>query len=160
MKPLTPDEIRNEYNKTYDKGLLNHGIRAWFYLQRGLNLMNEFKYLVAGILAFYVTLKLDSFWWIAILFAIAIPILLGIGYFHTHKMAKAIEWTNMVFASYFSRYGMDLAERNVDLTSENVKLLKEIRDELKRANDMHQIATASVIVPDLKFARVVEEKKK
>lgn len=124
MKPLTPDQVREEYNKTYDKGILNHGIRAWFYLQRGLALMNEFKYLIAGILAFYVTLKLNSFWWIAILFAIAIPVLLAIGYFHTHKMSKAIEWTNMVFASYFSRYGMDLTE-------EQNKLLIEIRDLLK-----------------------------
>lgn len=137
MKPMTPEEIRNEYSKTYDKGVLNHAIRAWYYLQKGLQLMNEFKYLIAGILAFYYTLKLESFWWIIILFVVAIPILVFVGYFHTHKMSKAIEWTNMVFASYFSRYGMDLAEKNVDLTSENVKLLKEIRDELKRQNDLY-----------------------
>lgn len=131
MKPLTPEEIRIEYSKTYDKGFLNHGIRGWFYLQRGLNLVNDFKYLVAGILAFYYTLKLGSIWWIAILFAIAIPVLLAIGYFHTHKMAKAIEWTNMVFASYFSRYGIDLSEKQTENAEKTTKLLEEIRDMLK-----------------------------
>lgn len=126
-KILTPDEIRTEYTKTYDKGFLNHIIRTWYYLQKGLTLMNDFKYLLAGIIAFYYALKLDSIWWMVAIFLIAMPVLIIVGYFHTHKMAKALEWTSMVFASYFSRYNVDLAEKNIENTSEIAKELKEIK---------------------------------
>lgn len=125
---MTPDEVRKEYTKTYDKGLLNHIIRMWYYLQKGLTLINDFKYLIAGIIAFYYALKLDSFWWMIIIFLVSIPVLIIIGYFHTHKMSKALEWTAMVFSSYFARHNTDLAEKNVDLTEKNTKLLEEIRD--------------------------------
>lgn len=118
------DEIKAQYKQTYDKGFFNHSIRAWFYLQRGLSLMNEFKYLVAGILALYYTLKLESFWYLIAIFAIAIPLLVIIGYFHTHKMARALDWTSIIFSSYFSRYNIDIAEKNIEL-------LQEIRDLLK-----------------------------
>jgi len=125
------EEAREIYNKTYDKGMLNHGVRAWFYLQRGLDLVNQFKYLVAGILALYYTLKLDSYWILIAIFVISIPILTFCGWFHTHKMAKALEWTNMIFSSYFGRYSMDLSEKNTENTMKSAELLGEIRDTLK-----------------------------
>lgn len=128
---MKAEDIRNEYTKTYDKGVLNHGVRAWFYLQKGLNLMNEFKYLVAGILALYYTLQLDSYMILVGIFVISIPVLTFIGWFHTHKMAKAMEWTAMVFSSYFSRYNVDLNENTADNTAKTVKLLEELLQEIK-----------------------------
>src|SRR3990167_9417444 len=65
------EEVVSEYDKTYDKGLFNHAVRAWFYLQRGLQVMNEFKYLVAGILAFYYTLELHSIPLLLIIFFVS-----------------------------------------------------------------------------------------
>lgn len=121
---MKAEDIRNEYTKTYDKGFLNHGVRAWFYLQKGLTLMNEFKYLVAGILALYYTLQLDSYVILLAIFIVSIPVLTFIGWFHTHKMAKSMEWTAMMFSSYFARY-------NVDLSEKTVKLLDDILQELK-----------------------------
>ncbi len=117
--------MNDDYKKTYDKGLVNQGVRGWFYLQRGLNLVNEFKYLIAGILALYYTLKLDSYGTLIFLFVISIPILTFVGWFHTHKMAKALEWRNMVFSSYFARHNVDLAEQNVELLREIKKILEE-----------------------------------
>lgn len=125
-------EIRKNYTQTYDKGFLNHSVRAWFYLQRGLDLLNQFKYLIAGILAVYYMLKLDSYMVLAIIFVVSIPILTFCGWFYTHKMAKALEWTNMVFSSYFARYNIDMAEKNIENTSDTVTLLKEVRDLLKK----------------------------
>lgn len=129
---MKQEEIRQEYTRTYDKGVLNHGVRAWFYLQRGLNLVNEFKYLIAGIFALYYTLQLDDYRLMIALFVVAIPILTFVGWFHTHKMAKAIEWTNMVFSSYFARYNVDLSEKTADHTAKNTELLTEILQELKK----------------------------
>lgn len=133
--PADIEEIQSEYCKTYDKGLLNHGIRAWFYLQRGLQLLNEFKYLVAGILAFYYTLKLNSLWLLVGIFAISIPVLIIVGFFHTHKMAKALEWTAMMFSSYFARHNVDLQEKNVLYSAKTVAALEAILGEIKAHNE-------------------------
>lgn len=124
---MKPEEIRNEYTRTYDKGILNHGVRAWFYLQKGLDLVNQFKYLVAGILAIYYTLKLESHIVLLSIFVISIPVLTFVGWFYTHKMSKAMEWTAMVFSSYFARYNVDLAEKNTQSTAEIEKEIKEIK---------------------------------
>jgi hypothetical protein len=128
---MKAEEIRSEYTKTYDQGILNHGVRAWFYLQKGLNLINEFKYLVAGILALYYTLQFDSYWILIGIFVVSIPVLTFIGWFHTHKMSKAMEWTAMVFSSYFARYNVDLNEKTADHTEKNTKLLEAILHELQ-----------------------------
>lgn len=125
---MKQEEIRSEYTKTYDKGVLNHSVRAWFYLQKGLDLVNQFKYLAAGIFALYYTLKLNDYRFMVGLFVIAIPILTFVGWFYTHKMAKALEWTNMVFSSYFARYNVDLAEEQNKLLS---KILLELQKQGK-----------------------------
>lgn len=136
---MTIDEIRSEYTKTYDKGVLNHGVRFWFYLQRGLDLINQFKYLILGVVAVYYALKLEWIGWFVVLFVVSIPILIICGFFYTHKMAKALEWTNMVFSSYFARHNIDLAEKNVEYLSKNAELLEEIRDILKlNEKERHQ----------------------
>jgi len=130
--PKDLEQIRDEYNKSYDKGLLNHGIRAWFYLQRGLQLLNEFKYLVAGILAFYYALDLDSILLLVAIFFVSLPVLILVGFFHVHKMAKALEWTGMMFSSYFARHNVDLQEQQVLYTGEQKELLRQILTELKK----------------------------
>lgn len=117
--------LENDFKKTYDDGIVNQGVRGWFYLQRGLNLVNEFKYLIAGILAVYYTLQLDSYKILIFMFVISVPILTFVGWFHTHKMAKALEWRNMVFSSYFARHNVDLAEQNVELLEKILNKLNE-----------------------------------
>lgn len=130
--PSDIEQIQEEYTKTYDRGLLNHSVRAWFYLRHGLEMMNEFKYLVAGILAFYYTLKLDSLWWLIGIFVVSIPVLIFVGFFYTHKMAKALEWTSMMFSSYFARHNVDLQEKNVLYSAKKVELLEKILEEMKK----------------------------
>ena len=132
MNPANFKEIRAEYNKTYDKGLLNHGIRSWFYLRAGLDMVNDFKYLVAGILAFYYAVKLDSIPLLVLIFIVSIPLLVALGFFHTHKMAKALEWTGMMFSSYFARHNVDLQENQAQHLSEQTELLQQILAELKK----------------------------
>jgi len=125
-------EVQEKYKQTYDKGILNHGVRFWFYLQRGLDLINQFKYLILGVVGVYYALQLTWIGWMIVLFIVSIPLLILSGFFYTHKMAKALEWTNMVFSSYFARYNVDLAEKNVEYLSKNAELLAEIRDLLKK----------------------------
>lgn len=129
---MNSEQIKTEYTQRYDKGILNHGVRAWFYLKSGLNLINEFKYLVAGIFGVYYTLKLDDYRFMLALFAIAIPLLTLVGFFYTHRMAKALDWTGFMFSSYFGRYTIDLGEKTAEHTEKNTRLLEEILLQLKK----------------------------
>ena len=138
INPASIEEIQEEYNKAYDKGMLNHGIRAWFYLVRGLQMLNEFKYLVAGILAFYYTLDLHSIFLLVGIFVVSVPVLIVIGFLQVHKMAKALEWTGMMFSSYFARHNVDLQERQVLYTAKQKELLEEILVELKKLSDKEE----------------------
>ena len=122
------EEIRENYNRRYDKGLLNFGVRQYFYLSRGLDLVNSFRYVGAAIFAIYFALKLTSWWWLLIIFAVSIPILILAGRFWTHRMAKALEANTIYFSSYFGRY-------NIDLSEKTVSLLEEIKDLLKNAKN-------------------------
>ncbi len=135
MGQIEWEKLRQEYTKTYDKGVLNHSVRGWFYLQKGLDLVNQFKYLIAGILAVYYTLKLDSYAVLLGIFAASIPLLVLAGWVYTHKMAKALEWTGMVFSSYFARYNIDMSERNVENLSDIAKTLKEIKQTIDEKKD-------------------------
>jgi len=129
---MKSENIQEQYTKTYDKGVLNHLVRSWFYLKSGLNIVNEFKYLAAGIFALYYTLQLDDYRLMVGLFLIAIPILTMIGWFYTFKVAKALEWTGFMFSSYFGRYSIDLTEKNTEYTVKNTELLTSILHELQK----------------------------
>ena len=120
-------EIREEYIKSYDEGILNHFIRLWFYLQRGLSVFNEFKYVIAGIFAVYYTFQFNSYLWLILIFALMLPLLVIAGWFHVHKMAKALEWANMMFSTYFARHNVNLAEKNIELLEEILKELKNVQ---------------------------------
>ena len=125
------EDIQNEYTKSYDKGFFNRMVRYWFYLQRGLQVLNEFKYLGAGIFAFYYTLDLHSIPLLIGIFIVSIPVLVVTGFVHVHKMAKALEWISMMFSSYFARHTVDLQEKQVLHTYTSAQRLDEILAELK-----------------------------
>jgi len=113
------NELHNEYRRTYDKGFINHFNRAWFYLEKGMEIVNKTKYVGLYLISLYVALKFTNLWWFALMTVIAVPLLILSGRVYVLKMAKAQEWNNMIRSSYFARYPVDLQE-------EILKTLKEI----------------------------------
>ena len=111
-------DMRGDKNRAkYWKGGHNKAIRFYFYCQRGLSLLNEARYLLMGVFALYYTLKLTNPIYLVVMFAVAIPILIGLGWLSVHKIGKVIDWLNIEFSSHWSRY--------------NYTLLEEIRDAVK-----------------------------
>jgi hypothetical protein len=99
--------------KEYWNGNKNKAVRWYFYVQRGLALVNDFRYLLMGIFGVYLLLKIDNPIWLFLMFIIAVPVLLFLGWLQVHHMAKVINWLEVEFASYWSRYSFDLSERSV-----------------------------------------------
>ena len=108
-----------EYLPEYWEGRTNTVVRYWVYLNRGLDVANQLKYVVAGILALYVILKFTNPIWMAVMFIISLPILTFIGRWHLYKAAKSQEYITTIKGSVtgYSNYNAQV---------EIVVLLKQI----------------------------------
>lgn len=114
----------NEQEKAYWNGPLNKSVRMWFYFQRGLSVLNEARYLIISIMAIYALLKMDNPWMMLVMFFIALPILGILGWFYTFKMAKTMDWLNVKFSTHYSKYSIEMQERQV-------KALESIEEKIK-----------------------------
>lgn len=97
-------------------GKKNKAIRYYFYCQRGLSLVNEFRYLGMAIFGIYFAAKLTCPWLMAVMFLVAIPILVVAGYLQVNHMAPVINWLDVTYGSYWSKKSMEWQERQVKAT--------------------------------------------
>lgn len=102
----------DERNQHWD-GNANRVVRYYFYLQRGLSVLNEARYLVLAIMGTYALLKMDNPWMMLVMFLVSLPILGALGWLYTFKMAKTMDWLNVKFSTHFSKYSIELQERQV-----------------------------------------------
>ena len=109
----------------YWDGWKNKSIRYYFYIQRGLELLNEFRYLLMAIFAVYYALKVDNILFIPLMFVLSIPILVIFGYINVHYMKKVTEYLNVEFSTHWGRYNFELIEKQI-------KLLEEIKDGINK----------------------------
>ncbi len=105
-------------NKLYWDGNKNKIIRYYFYVQRGLALFNEFRYLFMVIFGIYFALKLTNPAWFVLMFVVSVPLLIIAGWVSVHHIGKVIDYLTIEFSTHFSRY--------------QYTLLEEIRDEIKK----------------------------
>lgn|SRR3990167_1107082 len=131
------DELNSiRVKEKYQWGLKNNLVRFYYYLQKGLELLNEFKYLGAAIIGLYIVLKLKAGWQMVGMAVVAIPILTAVGYWWVHRAQKSVEYFNLKFASHFSQYTLKIQERQIHLLEEAVKRLEEIDRKLgNKTND-------------------------
>lgn len=114
----------NEQMQTYWDGKSNKVIRLWFYVQRGMFVLNEARYLIISIMAVYALLKLDNPWIMLVMLLVSLPIVGLLGWLYTFKMAKTMDWLNVKFSTHFSKYSIELQERQV-------KALESIEEKIK-----------------------------
>lgn len=129
MKDITNpyDEIDNpKVREEYYDGIKNQLIRIYYYLQKGLDLLNEFKYLGAGILAIYYLLNLEGYRWMIGMGVISVPILIIAGYFWTHKANKTVEYFGLKYASHFQQYNIRMQEKQIYLLEQLNKNIEEL----------------------------------
>lgn len=105
---------------TYFLGGKNKAIRYYFYSQRGLALLNEGRYLIMGVFALYYTLKLTNPLMLVGMFAIAIPLLITIGWFSVNHVGKVVDYLNIKYSTHYGKL--------------QFTLLEEIRDAVKAKN--------------------------
>ncbi len=136
-----PQEVLSEEDRRYLNGTQNKLIRFYFYTERGLDILNIFRNLFLGILAIFVALKLTNVFWIAAMIVPSIMILVVVGYYNVHKLSKMKEWLGMRFSTH---YGL----RAFNYQEDQVKVLKEIRDLLRRIDNVKCEHGISTLIPN------------
>lgn len=114
-----------EPGQDYWSGKKNKAIRYYYYTQKGLELLNEFRYLVMIIFGVYLAMKVDNVLLLPLMFLVALPVLIFLGWLSVHHMKKVMEWISIKFSTHWGMYSYRLQE-------ERNKILREIRDEKKK----------------------------
>ena len=122
------DEMQKQ---SYWSGNKNKAIRYYYYAKKGLELMNEFRYLIMAVFAMYYALRINNILLIPIMFITALPILIFLGWMSVHHMQKVMEWINIKFSTYWSMYTYELYEKQVTL-------LEDIKDAIKNNKEGKQ----------------------
>ena len=118
-----------DYVPQYWEGKANIFVRYWVYLYRGLDFVNQGRYLIIGILGLYAVLKLTNPLWLGVMFLVATPSLIFLGRWQLYKVATTMEYitTTLGTVTGYSQY--NLALKNVEL---NEQILEELRQLNKR----------------------------
>lgn len=90
---------------------VNIFVELYFYAQRGLALFNEFRYLIMSILGLYYVLKLKRKIWFVVMSVVGLVFIIVAGYVQVNFMSKQLNYLEVENASYWSRYGFELQER-------------------------------------------------
>lgn len=114
----------SEEDKQFLHGAHNGGIRYYYYLEHGLNILNEFRNLFLGILAIYIALKLTNPLLMVAMFVPCLLVLTIVGYYNVHKLNKVKEWLGMRYSTY---YGI----KNFNFQQGQYQMLKEIKELLE-----------------------------
>lgn len=116
----------------YLKGGHNFGIRIYFYINAGLNVLNNFRNLFLGIFAVYIALKLTNPVWMVGIFIPSLVVLCIMGWYVTHYVQKIFEWINIRFSTF---YGI----KQFNFSQGQFEMLEEIRDLLKKIDAKEKI---------------------
>ena len=114
--------MENPKEHEYWNGFINKIIRYWFYFTRGMDIINQFKLILAPLFV-GIYLKNKSPECLFLITAISIPVTLYLGYISVHRMGKVIDWLNVKFSSHYSIASFELQ--------------KEIRDGITKLVEIH-----------------------
>jgi len=99
-------------------------IKSYFYLNQGVSVLNQFRNLFLAVFGVYITLKLTNPIIMVVMFLVSIPILIAVGYYNIHKVAKVSEQLSV-------KHGTHYNIKQFEMLEEQLAILKEIRDRLR-----------------------------
>ena len=127
LKPK--EEISPELKKKYWDGWFNKGVRHYFYITKGVEIFNFFRYVIMTIGMIYLFFKLNNPWYFPLMFMICMPPLDVVGWFSVHKMDKVTEFLQTRYATHYSHY-------QVELNEDQKNYLKSIDEKLDKLIDL------------------------
>ena len=111
----------------YFGGAKNRFIRWYFYVNKGLQAFNEFRYLIMTVFGAYYLFKMHSVVLLVAMFLGSFVVLGVVGWLFVIKVNKVIEYLNVHFSTVWSKHQISLAE-------DTVKYLKQINESISKRN--------------------------
>src|SRR3990167_1102149 len=98
---MITDELREQIDtlgQKYWEGRENLFIRYWTYLDRGLDMFNQFKYYIGFplVAAAFIPFLEGKTPWLVALTIVGLPILILAGRYKLHKINKTTEYVNAI----------------------------------------------------------------
>ena len=116
-----------EYYPKYWEGKENIFVRYWVYLNRGLDMITQARYLILGILGLYAVLKFTNPIWMAVMFFISLPILIIIGRWQLYKVSKTQEFITNTKGTVLGYTGYNMQVRTIELLEQISKKLDKVK---------------------------------
>lgn len=107
-----------DLHEKYWNGTKNKIIRYYFYISKGLDLFNAFRYVFMAIFGLYLILKLKNAFWLLGMFSVSIPCLMAAGWYSIHHMGKVIDWLTTRFSSHYGLASFELQKEIRDAVQE------------------------------------------
>lgn len=116
---------QGKHREIYWIGHQNKLIRYWIYALRGLQMINEFKYLIAGLISGYVILKLTNPMWMVVIGVACLPVLIVLGRWQLKKAQKVDQLVS-------TELGSVLKFNSYNIQVETLEILEEISKKLDK----------------------------
>jgi hypothetical protein len=124
MKSIAKFVKENESEMLH--GGRNRAIRYYFYAKKGLEVINEFRYIFMAVFGVYYLTKMSNPFLLVLMFVIAIPLMAFIGWLSVHYMAVVLEFLSIRYTTAWAKYGYELQERTMSaVESINDKINKD-----------------------------------
>lgn len=116
----------DDYVPKYWEGHSNILVRYWVYLSRGLDFVNQGRYLILGILGIYAVLKLANPIWLVVMFVVCTPVLILLGRWNLYKVAQSQEFIVTTRGTVTGYGSYNLAVKNVELQEQILEALHKL----------------------------------
>lgn len=132
----SPYTINANSEKRYYQGKINWAFRQYFYTQEGVNNINSFRTIAYFLIGIGLIFNIDNTnYKLLLTIGVAmLPILWVLGYIMATRGNKSLDYFRIRDLSTFTKYGIEMQERNLKQQDEIIDLNRQIRDLLKKNN--------------------------
>ena len=132
----SPYEINENSEARYYHGWINRIFRIYFYFQDGLNQVGSLKTIAYFLIGFGLIFKVDqaNYLLLGTIGLIATPLITLLGYIMIMRGNRSWGYFTTKHASTYSKYGIELTERNIAQNDEIIQLLEDLKERLQKRN--------------------------
>ena len=128
MNQSSAYEINENSEKRYYQGWINKVFRLFFYFQDGLGQIGALKTIAYFLIGFGLIFKVDqsNYLLLALIGLSSTPFIIWLGFVMITRGNKSMDYFKIKHASTYSKYGVELAERNIQQNDEIIQLLTKL----------------------------------
>ena len=132
MNENSPYTINSNSEKRYYHGWINWSFRQYFYTQEGLNNVGQFRTIAYFLIGIGLIFKIDNsnYKLLAMIGLATLPILWVLGYIMATRGNKSLDYFRMKNLATFSKYAIEMQERNIKQQDEIISELKKLNENI------------------------------